>query len=226
MKTLQKLLLISALLLCSPMAMAQEGDIMGALMEAAAAQENAGNQAQSAADNAAQSEAATAWEEAWEKMMEENGKVVNALDTKYLKCTALMVLYVHAYLKLVNEHKLGDLTMSACDALGMQTLAMASSTTIMYCPEKMAQLHYTQFRPIRDDFYEVLQSMDNETLAIRIGYMLDNIIRRWRRDNSVSEDDVGNEFVLDYLIKFFRPEYILYRTFEIGQKMEALGCEG
>ena len=90
MKTLQTLLLISALLLSSPMAVAQEDNILGAIMEAAAAQENAANQGQSEADSAAQSEAAEAWKEAWEEMMEQNGEVMDALDTKYLKCTAMM----------------------------------------------------------------------------------------------------------------------------------------
>ena len=93
-------------------------------MEAAAAQENAGNQAQAEADGEAQSEAAAAWQEAWEEENKENAELLASLDTKYLKCTALLVLYVEAYLQLVPETHIGDITMSACDAYGMQALAI------------------------------------------------------------------------------------------------------
>ncbi|MAU27222.1 MAG: hypothetical protein CMH48_06570 [Muricauda sp.] len=235
------------------MAVAQEDNILGAIMEAAAAQENAANQGQSEADSAAQSEAAEAWKEAWEEMMEQNGEVMDALDTKYLKCTAMMVLYVYAYLKLVKEHKLGDLTMSECDALGMQTLAMASSTFIMYCPEEIDGLdNDAKLRIIRDlaqKLWEITPKnriVDEERSPSSLyGKLL--WIERQLTNYAVEYDgvDIDSETIeeledfnnqhgdktaarglitMSYLIEFFKPRYIIPRTLQIAQEMEALGC--
>ena len=231
------------LLIGSPTVMAQEGDILGAIMEAAAAQENAGNQAQAEANSEAQSEAAAAWQEAWEEENKENAELLDALDTKYLKCTALMVLYVEAYLKLVNEHKIGDITMSACDAYGMQALAMATSTTIMYCPEEMAQLSDEELKSIGDDFWAAIDQFteysDNpwsddtkyHPILAKLQYIINNFF------SGVQEQDAGDlsvfsgspdtpVHVIKYMIEFFRPRYIIPRTIEIGQEMEAMGCSG
>jgi hypothetical protein len=222
--------------------MAQEGDILGAIMEAAAAQENAANQAESEANNEAQSEAAAAWQEAWEEKNKENAELLDALDTKYLKCTALMVLYVEAYLKLVNEHKIGDISMSACDAYGMQALAMASSTTIMYCPEEMAQLSDEELKSIGDDFWTAIDQFtevsDNpwiddkphpilSKLQYIIGKFFDGVAQQDAGDLTVYEGSPDTPIhVIKYMIEFFRPRYIIPQTIKIGQEMEAMGCSG
>ncbi|NNK17992.1 MAG: hypothetical protein HKP49_02465 [Maribacter sp.] len=241
MKTTTIIVLL-LLLLISPMTTAQEDNILGAIMEAAAAQENAGNQAQAEADWEAQSEAAAAWQEAWEEKNKENAELLNALDNKYLKCTALMVLYVEAYLKLVNEHKVGDITMSACDAYGMQALAMATSTTIMYCPEGMAQLSDEQLKSIGDDFWAAIDQFtevsDNpwigdkrHPILLKLQYIINSFF------NGVQEQDAGDLsvfggspdtpiHVIKYMIEFFRPRYIIPQTIKIGQEMEAMGCSG
>lgn len=221
--------------------MAQEGsDILGAIMEAAAAQENAANQGQSEADREAAIAEGERWREAWDEEMEENAELLDDLDTKYLKCTAMMVLYVHAYLKLVNEHKIGDITMSACDAYGMQTLAMASSTTIMYCPEGMAQLSDEELKSIGDDFGVAIDQFtvvtDNpwvgneyHPILIKLKYIIGNFF------DGVEEQDAGDlsvfgdspdtpVHVIKYMIEFFRPRYIIPRTLKIAQEMEAMGC--
>lgn len=237
MKTLQTLLLISALLWAGPAAMAQEDNILGAIMEAAAAQENAGNQAQSAADNAAQSEAAAAWQAEWEEMMEENGKLMDALETKYLKCTAMMVMYLGTYLYLVDNHTLLDqVTMSECDALGMQTLMMASSTTIMYCPEEMSNLSDDDLKSIAIDFDNKFSEYGwtPESTNTHLFWQLLQLIKGNFYSQVRNQDDTDlsvyanspDEWVhiMKYMIEFFRPRYIIPRTLEIGQKMETLGC--
>ncbi|WP_297695439.1 hypothetical protein [uncultured Eudoraea sp.] len=229
-------------LFCNTIAMAQEGDILGAIMEAAAAQENANNQAQAEADNTAQSEAAAAWQEAWEEENKENAELLASLDTKYLKCTALMVLYVEAYLKLVNEHKIGDITMSACDAYGMQALAMASSTTIMYCPEEMAQLSDEELKSIGDDFWAAIDQFtevsDNPWIGDKRHPILTKLLYIISKFfDGVEQQDAGDLSVFDgspdtpvhvikYMIEFFRPRYIIPQTLKIGQEMEAMGCSG
>ena len=174
--------------------------------------------------------------------MEENGELLSALDSKYLMCTALMVLYVHTYLKLANEHKIGDLSMSACDAYGMQALAMATSTTIMYCPEEMAQLSDEELKVIGDDFGNALSqfteisdspwvSDEYHPLLVKLKYIIRNFF------NAVQAQDAGDMtvyngspdtpvHVIKYMIEFFRPRYIIPQTLKIGQEMEAMGCSG
>ncbi|RTE52317.1 hypothetical protein EHW67_19250 [Arenibacter aquaticus] len=229
------------LLLTCSLAQGQDDGIFGAIMEAAAAHDNARHQAQSEANDEAESEAAAEWKEAWEKEMNENGEVMDALDTKYLKCTAMMVLYVHTYLQLVNEHQLADIRMSACDAYGMQALAMASSTTIMYCPEEMAQLSDEELKSIGDDFWAALDQftvehgpwLDNEyhPIMTKLQYIINNFF------NGVQEQDAGDlsvfsgspdtpVHVIKYMIEFFRPRYIIPQTLKIAEEMEALGCSG
>ena len=232
--------LVLFLMICS-LAQGQEGDIFGAIMEAAAAHDNASHQAQSEANDAAHSAAGAEWKEAWENEMNEDAEVLDALDTKYLKCTAMMVLYVHTYLQLVNEHQLADIRMSACDAYGMQALAMASSTTIMYCPEEMAQLSDEELKSIGDDFWAALDQFTEERgpwindeyhpILAKLQYIINSFF------NGVQEQDAGDMsvfngspdtpvHVIKYMIEFFRPRYIIPRTLKIGQEMEALGCSG
>ncbi len=231
------ILLLLVLILAVPTTMAQEDGILGAIMEAAAAQENASNQAQSEANSEALSEAAAAWQEEWEKGMEDHAEILNQLDTKYLQCTALMILYVHAYLKLVHEHRLGDLSMSACDAYGMQTLALASSTTIMYCPEEMDQLSYEELYEIYSHFKSAT-TFDTED-GRNVNYVLFGstpihlyfkYIQRmiYSSDSNLPTPTEGqlDAATMKYLIEFFKPSFIIPRTLEIGQEMEAMGCSG
>lgn len=241
MRTILILLFCASIATCP--AMAQE-DIFGALTEAAKALEDAQGEAGEAADNSAEemSEEERRWREEWEKDREENEKLFNDLDTKYLKCTALMVLYVHAYLKLVNEHKIGEIGMSACDAYGMQALALASSTTIMYCPEEMAQLSDEELKSIGDDFMAAINQFtvpadgpwDNpeyHPVLSKLHYIISSFL------NGVADQDAGDLSVyngapdtpihiMKYIIEFFRPRYIIPQALKIAQEMEAMGCSG
>lgn len=241
MKTLQTLLLLLAVVVYSPMAMAQV-DIMDALKQNAEMNNEAHGE-----NSDGNSEELTPQQEEWQRQWEaewraqQDAEILQAMNTKYLKCTALMVLYVHAYLKLVNEHKIGDLTMSACDAYGMQTLALASSTFIMYCPEEMAQLSDEELTEIFIDFknivdeYNVVETDDflDEYVVERapIGEKLDDIWRFYltRRLHVDMGPDRYEELyveVMKYLIEFFKPRYIIPQTLKIAQEMEDMGCSG
>ena len=241
MKKITFKLAVLLIMFCNGLVQAQDNPL-GALIEAAAALENAGDEGQSDANGETPTEEQQQWMDEWEKKKKENAELMDALDTKYLKCTALMVLYVEAYLKLVNEHKIGDISMSACDAFGMQALAMASSTTIMYCPEEMAQLSDEELKSIGDDFWAALDQFtevsDNpwigdkrHPMLIKLYYIINNFF------NGVEQQDAGDLSVFDgspdtpvhvikYMIEFFRPRYIIPQTLKIGQEMEAMGCSG
>lgn len=143
------------------------------------------------------------WEAEWQH--QQDAAFLNSLGNKYLKCTALMVLYVHAYLKLANEYKLGELTMSVCDAYGMQTLAMASSTTIMYCPEEMASLSNQQLQNILHDFLR--------QFAEHVGIDVSNPNREFTEEeqNIMETGGPGNDLWAKVWRKFwFIRNYALY----------------
>jgi len=225
------------LFLGSPPIMAQN-DILDAIMESAAAQENAGNQAQSEADQAAQSEAAAAWHEEWEEMMEENAELLNEFDNKYLRCIAMMEMYVAMYRELVDDLRLGDVVMTECDALGMETLVMAMSTTIMYCPEGFtdSELNDDQRYSIIKEYATLPMVYSSESVYgnnyfYRLHHDVLGKYQDWLRESGYPSDSQGDldtyyRNFLVYLMEYFRPRYILPRTLEIGRKMEALGCSG
>lgn len=236
MKTITTAIAVLLLLLISPGALGQEGDILGAILEAAAAQENAGNQAQSEADQAAQSEAAAAWQEEWDEMMEENAELLSEFDNKYLRCIAMMEMYVAMYRELVDDLRLGDLVMTECDALGMETLVIAMSTTIMYCPEGFtdSELNDDQRNSIIKEYITLpMVYSSNSEYGNNYFYRLHHAVlakyQNWLRESgypSTAQGDLDTYYqnFLVYLIEYFRPRYILPRTLEIGRKMEALGC--
>ncbi len=216
------------LILGSPLALAQI-DLIDALKQTAEMynEENAQGQESNGEGSAASSEGQNAWQEEWEKMMNENGDLLNSLDTKYFKCLAMMEMYVHGYLKLVNEHKMGDLSMSACDAYGMQTLALASSTMIMYCPEgmKSGELNDNQRADLVIEYSKTIFEKDP---LWSIHLYLDGQYGLWIRsaDGTFSGDTLDYHNYIAYLLAFFKPSFIIPQTLKIGQEMEALGCSG
>lgn len=227
MKTLQKLLLISALLLSSPMAVAQ--DLLDALKQTAEMHNdsNSNSQQENGEESQVPSDGQNEFQRQWEEMMNKSGEFLSSLDSKYLKCMALMEMYVYMYLKLVNEHKLGDIGMSACDALGMQTLAMAASSTIMYCPEGMKT-------PELNDDQRTLLALEYRSLAYMkepyysIHSYLESTYLNWASSSGLDPgyDDVTFHNYIVYLMEFFRPRYIISQTLKIAQEMEAMGCSG
>jgi hypothetical protein len=241
MKSTTTILALLFILLGDSISSAQ--DLLDALKQTAEMhnEANAEEQGNNAEGTETTGDGQNEWEEAWENEMEENTEVLEALDTKYLKCVALMVFYVHTYLQLVNEHKLGDITMSACDAHGMQALAMASSTTVMYCPEEMAQLSDEELKSIGDDFWAAIdqftvdrgpwQDPEYHPILSKLQYIIANFFR------GVQDQDAGDMsvfngspdtpvHVIKYMIEFFRPRYIIPQALKIAQEMEAMGCSG
>lgn len=172
--------------------------------------------------------------------MKSNQEMLNALDTKYLKCTALMVLHVGTYLAIKEKHLLLPIgSMSACDALGMESLALATSTTIMYCPEEMAQLSDQELQSIGTDFIEKMEELNPGNGMYMyggdhyIGDLLEFIRSKFYEAYIGQEvEDISIEYeaavepvhILKYMIEHFKPQYIISRTLQIGEKMETLGC--
>jgi hypothetical protein len=176
------------------------------------------------------------WEDEWQE--QQQAELMDAFNTKNLKCLALMVNYVYSYLKLANEHKIGDISMSACDAHGMQALALATSTTIMYCPEGMAQLSTVQLTRLGETFFDILDEASSNSsehaasnaLKNKLDYIIDRLSEGMQQfsDNlpTAGPDESEASILLKYIIEFFRPRYIIPQSLKIAQEMEALGCNG
>ena len=175
------------------------------------------------------------WEAEWEAQQEE--EFYNSLNSKYSKCIALMANYVYMYLKLTNEHQFANTSVPPCDAYGMETLVLASSTTIMYCPEDMSKLSHEELAKIVEEFKDALTQFrytygHSPKISDKFTYIIDRI-----RDTVEDQDAFGDFpdstrendeeiYYIKYMIELFRPRYIIPRTLKIGQEMEAMGCSG
>ena len=219
------------LFLGSPTTMAQ--DLLDALKQTAD-MHNQSRGEESGNSNNQTNSGGSEWSEAWDAEREENANVLDMLDTKYLKCTALMILYVDAYIKLKEDHKIGSVSMSECDAYGMQTLALAASTTIMYCPEEMVHLSDDELKKIAVDLDKVrLDNLDRNLTNLWLKFL---DISHWAIHGEAVQDlgdrrNMQNSpdfwaYAIKYMITFFTPRHILGATLKIAEKMEALGCSG
>ena len=227
MKTRNLFWVLLLLLIGSPTAQGQV-DLMDALKQTAQMHNEANPEGEGETNQGTAPEGQNEWQEAWEKKMKEDAELLEALDDKYLSCIALMTLYVHEYVNLEDMAETQQDCKMKYDLYGMQLLALSASTTIMYCPEEMSQLLQRDnqlYERWFNDFIDATQ-IRNSILAIQLRAKFSSLIGRYGEIESGTEYNELSPFVLDYLIHFFRPEFIVYNTLEIGQKMEALGCSG
>ena len=233
MKTTTTIMVLLFLLIGSPTAQAQ--DLLDALKQTAQMYNEANPEGESETNQGAAPEGQNEWQEAWDNEREENADILDALDTKYLKCTALMILYVDAYIRLKEEHKIGNVSMSACDAYGMQTLALAASTTIMYCPEEMVQLSIDELKKIAIDLDKASQEYSRGNTNLKLWLKFLNIANWYYHGEAIQELGQNNTwgdspdhlaYTIKYMISFFTPRHILGATLKIAEKMEALSCSG
>ena len=222
---MKHLICLWMLLLLTPSA-AWSQDFMESMMQTAQMENEANAQEEGQPNEGTNSEAAETWEAELERMRESTPEFFASLDTKYLKCVAMMESYVYMYLKLVREHKLGDMTLSACDAYGMQTLAMASSTTFMYCAEGMEapELNEEEKTDLMMDYIHKLTGFQELINHYVYSYYFDLVQSNF--PNTPASAETMNHNYLVYLMEFFRPRYIIPQSLKIDREMEALGCSG
>ena len=247
MRTLRILPMLIVFIMASQNSIAQD-DILGALSEAAKALEESRNEAGESADNSAEESSENAWREAWDKKREENAIILEAMNTKYLKCLALMILYLDSYIPLVEEHRIGELQIPVCDAYNMQAMALATSTTIMYCPESIAELSNEEQLEIVNQYIDILATLSNgednqayklqmKFLSLILGVTASANLEESNEDLSREEreelegitprggiSDDSHLLVLKHILAFFHPKYILSRTLKIAEEREERGC--
>ena len=237
MKTINNIFIILLLLVTGPSVNAQV-DIFGALAKTAEmhneeeADKEAGTEREDPGSvivepelTEMEKEQKKKWEEDWKKKMEENAELLEALDEKYLRCTALMGLYVYEYLQLEKGAESEENCRLKYDLYGMQLLALTTSTTIMYCPEEMTNLSNTDYRHTWEEFRKAIFEVphySSQRLWIKMQFLLD-YFGRYPGDYDVSRNE---HLIYEHLIPFFHPYFIAPKTLQIGRKMEALGCGG
>jgi hypothetical protein len=194
------------------------------------------------------------WADGWGKRFDENAEILGAMDNPELRCVAMMVLYVYEHESLVDMTDREGNCKRKYDLYGMQLLSLATSTTIMYCPEGLNAYSNEQLDRIGSDYksilmgnvsdrlFEEIQAMFNESnsddelpehgievsgwsrLVFKTMYLASAL-----RGTNAGLVDVEAQLNVDAyfirsLIRYFTPRYVLTKTFQISQKMEALGC--
>ena len=104
----------------------------------------------------------------------------------------------------------------------------------MYCPEGFAEMNTNDQLNLRNEFLDTLNSLSHLQPARNLKEKWENIFYKLHYGLSVdemeelmnSDEEESENLLLTAIIRFFRPEYIVPRTIEVGQKMEALGCGG
>ncbi|PVW13056.1 hypothetical protein [Marixanthomonas spongiae] len=149
-----------------------------------------------------------------------------------MKCTYMMLAYVYNLEKLNEETEATADCKLKYDLYGMQLLAIASSTTILYCPEGMANATEQEMDDVSMELW-VLFMTDYDVIEPNTSPIIKNI-KKWVSQlfygpfsefNDVNGGNTVKGFIY-YLTAHFHPEFVMGKTLEIGQKMEALGCGG
>jgi|TARA_R100000479_G_scaffold51000_3_gene24128 hypothetical protein len=168
------------------------------------------------------------------KFLEEEKKNLDAFNEwdSQMKCIYMMSAYVY-HLEILNQE---TEDISACklkyDMYGMQLLAIASSTTIMYCPEGMANAGDEEIGELSRELYKLYMT-DIDTFGPETRPVIKNL-KTWIHEllygpfRTLYNENGDNPFgsFISFLIAHFHPEFVLGKSLEIGQKMEALGCGG
>ena len=188
----------------------------------------------------------------------------NFMVLKLLSCAEILK---RKTLKLLKDQRefLGE-QMTRCDAYDMQLSALATSTTIMYCPEGISELtldekldifrsfyrvlfeEYTKrgaseasiyyfkiFEDLEEDFvhalgYERLYYFRDLRLDLLPAEMQEDIREIYEEleangeENPLMNEDIQLLLRLNYLVKFFEPEFIMKRSFQIAQERGEMGC--
>jgi len=168
------------------------------------------------------------WQKKWNDMLKNldpSEGFMQFFEGKFENCIYVMVNYLSAMDKLANlTEEEGNCKMKY-DLYGTQVVALAMSTTISYCPEYIEKMSKTEYgdniRRIGDKFSALNESDKNYSSIKKFLLRLDDIIVK--EDESYTyENEPYDEQVL--LTNKFHPNYIILRSLDIQQKMEALGC--
>jgi len=116
------------------------------------------NEARGETDNSQMSDEQEAqWNRGWQNIVDGNAEVLAAFDPDG-SCVAMMVLYVYEYVNLVDRTDRETDCKRKYDLYGMQLLSLSSSTTILYCRERLAAYSNERLGKVYADYFEILDA--------------------------------------------------------------------
>lgn len=260
------ILLLIGLFMVSPKMEAQVEDLLGAISEGAESlgEENSNN------TNEAPSESDQRIQDELERRNEENSGLMSLMEGKYQRCLIPMLSYYEILKTLKDQRAFAGQRMSRCDSYDMQLSAIATSTTIMYCPEGIDGLSLEDKLAMVRSFWNVLDEEYNKVgpseATVRTHERWTSLLRDLMTGlgqsspyNSVPIEDIQLEDLpqelqedlrelleqlgldaedrplahpdvqllmrLNYLVQFFKPQFIMKRSFEIVQERDEIGCD-
>lgn len=196
-------------------------------------------EAQDDAEKAADTEAQRKFKEAFKDKFKKWGEFSENLDdySPQTKCLYLMAKYISELEALKTETEKDSDCRRTYDLLGMQLMAMMSSTTIMFCTEElfntlgklgpeMSQEDMDYISEIKKDFnllYGKEKNTDFEKTMVQF------YINDYAFVDPYHEDDLSIEFtkINQYLLKYFHPLSLMKEGMAISQQMDKLKpCTG
>ena len=176
-------------------------------------------------ENAKQTEKEKAWEKKWEENKEAFSEAASYFDTKALNCVFLSILYIDGYLQLKDLTDSEKNSRMKCDLLGTQGVAIGMSTMILYCPEYIAGLNPSQFEELVYDPITSMAKDKNKSPYVELWLSkFTAILGRFMKEDYPNTDGVHPVMMQDFIVRFFRPQFIVKRSIDIAREMEALGC--
>lgn len=165
------------------------------------------------------------WQEQWEQKKEQFSELSDYSSNKALNCILLMVLYLDGYFELVDRTEHTSDCRTKYDLYGMQAIALSTSTTIMYCPESLANKSIEDLK----DLWEVqlrfeLEKEDKPDALKLWEYSLARVASGIKQKNLKIQEILANPEILHSIILLYSPEFILPELLQINRRMEALDC--
>ncbi|PKA83967.1 hypothetical protein ATE92_2136 [Ulvibacter sp. MAR_2010_11] len=166
------------------------------------------------------------WKEKYEDNLDELKEGTKYFNTKELSCIFLMVIYLDSYFDLVDMTEEAQNCKAKYDLFGMQTMAIATSTTFLYCPEGLYNMGLGPLSDIyRRDLEPIIRNENNDPFVakwvaklVRVSGLSVEALLDWR-------DSYPGDTILE-MTSYWMPGYILPTLLGIQQRMEALGCGG
>jgi hypothetical protein len=124
------------------------------------------------------------------------------------------------YLDILNKLEKDAERDNSCESYELLITAITGSTTIMYCPEYIYNLSNNDLSDFFDALYDKKNNSGNlPASASKFFQKLLKVIS-WDGDG----DPPPSEIIREKLTKKFRPDYVIFKSIEIQQMMEGLGC--
>jgi hypothetical protein len=156
------------------------------------------------------------WEEMFGGPMAAFMEDMDRFNTAETRCIFIMVIYLDAYMDIVDTTFEANDCRTKSDGYALQALAIGAATSIMYCPESLANLTEAQKNHIwAEDFMPIMENEDNRQFIM-------DWKAKYRRIGGA--DPRIDRNTIDALTEFFHPNNIIAKLLNVQQNIEELNC--